>query len=197
MRSLSSRTSWAPTSNLQRKLPTSGGGVCHGRHPLRQLGTFLMCWHLGTLLTQPRNALLATEFWTPRHPERCFQAPHLQQTTQNHSFRAGSKRSWTKRGKYEYCYHFSSWQNHPKWRPSGSARPFQLTRMAGLRLGASLLMNRFLDMFIIFLVVNTIIQATVLIFGIFCPLAYYQPPITGKKQAAAHRCGLFGVKKRR
>ena len=38
---------------------------------------------------------------------------------------------------------------------------------------------------------------TVLIFGIFCPLAYYQPPITGKKQAAAHRCGLFGVKKRR
>lgn len=173
MRSLSSRTSWAPTSNLQRKLPTSGGGVCHGRHPLRQLGTFLMCWHLGTLLTQPRNALLATEFWTPRHPERCFQAPHLQQTTQNHSFRAGSKRSWTKRGKYEYCYHFSSRQNHPKWRPSGSARPFQLTRMAGLRLGASLLMNRFLDMFIIFLVVNTIIQATVLIFGIFCPHAYY------------------------
>ena len=33
-----------------------------------------MCRHLGTLLTQPRNALLATEFWAPRHPERCFQA---------------------------------------------------------------------------------------------------------------------------
>ena len=27
-----------------------------------------------TLLTQPRNALLATKFWAPRHPERCFQA---------------------------------------------------------------------------------------------------------------------------
>ena len=74
MRSLSSRTSWAPTSNAQPNLLTPAGGVCHGRHPLRQLGTFLMCRHLGTLLTQPRNALLATEFWGPHHPERCFQA---------------------------------------------------------------------------------------------------------------------------
>ena len=32
-----------------------------------------MCRHPGTLLTQPRNALLAAEFWAPRHPERCFQ----------------------------------------------------------------------------------------------------------------------------
>lgn len=53
------------------------------------------------------------------------------------------------------------------------ARPFQLTRMAGLGLGTALLMNRFLDMFIIFLVVNAIGQATVLIYGIFCQHAYY------------------------
>ena len=42
-----------PASNLQRKLPTSGGGVCRGRRPLRQLGTFLMYRYLGTLLAQP------------------------------------------------------------------------------------------------------------------------------------------------
>lgn len=83
-------------------------------------------------------------------PRTLFPSPHPQQTTQNHSFRAGSKRSWTKRGKYEYCYHFSSRQNHPKWRPCGSARPFQLTRIADLGLGDPLLMNRFLVMFIIF-----------------------------------------------
>mgnify|MGYP007067779298 CR=1 FL=1 len=105
-------------------------------------------------------------------PRTLFPSPHPQQTTQNHSFRAGSKGSWTKRGKYEYCYHFSSRQNHPKWRSCGSARPFQLTRMAGLGLGDPLLINRFLTMFIIFLVVNAIGKATVLIFGIFCPLPY-------------------------
>ncbi|RHH67300.1 hypothetical protein DW195_09845 [Collinsella sp. AM17-1] len=53
------------------------------------------------------------------------------------------------------------------------ARPFQLTRIADLGLGDPLLMNRFLAMFIIFLVVNAIGQATVLIFGIICPLTYY------------------------
>lgn len=100
-------------------------------------------------------------------PRTLFPSPHPQQTTQNHSFRADSKRSWTKSGKYEYCYHFSSRQNHPKWRSCGSARPFQLTRMAGLEFGDPLLINRFLTMFIIFLVVNAIGKATVLIFGIF------------------------------
>lgn len=172
MRSLSSRTSWAPTSNLQRKLPTSGGGACHGRHPLRQLGTFLICRHPGTLLTQPRNALLATEFWAPRHPGRCFQAHTRSKQPKITLFEPTPRGRGQKSGKYEYCYHFSSRQNHPKWRSCGSARPFQLTRMAGLGPGDPLLINRFLTMFIIFLVVNAIGKATVLIFGIFCPLPY-------------------------
>lgn len=155
MRSLSSRTSWAPTSNLQRKLPPPA---------VRDV----------PYVPAPRDTPDTAEERPPcdrildaSPPRALFPSPHPQQTTQNHSFRAGSKRSWTKRGKYEYCYNFSSRQNHPKWRPCGSARPFQLTRVAGLGLGAPLLMNRFLDMFIIFLVVNAIGQATVLIFGIF------------------------------
>ncbi len=161
MRSLSSRTSWAPTSNLQRKLPPPA---------VRDV----------PYVPAPRDTPDTAEERPPcdrildaSPPRALFPSPHPQQATQNYSFRAGSKRSWTKRGKYEYCYNFSSRQNHPKWRPCGSARPFQLTRMAGLGLGALLLMNRFLDMFIIFLVVNAIGQATVLIFGIFCPHEYY------------------------
>lgn len=197
MPSPTNHTSWAPTSNLQRKLPTSGGVPATAGTPPPAVRDV-------PYVPAPRDTPDTAEERPPcdrildaSPPRALFPSPHPQQTTQNHSFRAGPKRSWTKRSKYEYCYHFSSRQNHPKWRPGGSARPFQLTRMAGLGLGAPLLMNRFFDMFIIFLVVNTIIQATVLIFGIFCPLAYYQPPITGKKQAATHGGGLFGVQKRR
>ena len=29
-------------------------------------------------------------------------------------FRRNLKGLWAKKGKYEYCYHFSSRQNHPK-----------------------------------------------------------------------------------
>ena len=51
-------------------------------------------------------------------------------------------------------------------------------------------------MFIIFFVLIVTCLATVLIFGIFCPHVYIQPPISGKKQAAAHGGGLLRVQKR-
>lgn len=51
-------------------------------------------------------------------------------------------------------------------------------------------------MFIIFFVLIVTCLATVLIFGIFFPHVYIQPPISGKKQAAAHGGGLFRVQKR-
>lgn len=51
-------------------------------------------------------------------------------------------------------------------------------------------------MFIIFFVLIATDLATVLIFGIFCPLLYNKPPAKGKKQAATHGRGLFRVQKR-
>ena len=48
-------------------------------------------------------------------------------------------------------------------------------------------------MFIIFFVLIVTCLATVLIFGTH---VYIQPPISGKKQAAAHGGGLFRVQKR-
>ena len=52
-------------------------------------------------------------------------------------------------------------------------------------------------MFIIFLAVNVISLATVLIFGIFCPSFYNRPPVAGKKEAAAHGRGPLETQKRR
>ena len=48
-------------------------------------------------------------------------------------------------------------------------------------------------MFIIFFVLIATGLATVLIFGIFWPHIYSKPPISGKKQAAAHGGGLFRI----
>lgn len=52
-------------------------------------------------------------------------------------------------------------------------------------------------MFINFFALIAIELATVLIFGIFFPHVYNQPPTTGKKQAAAHGGDLFRVQKKR
>lgn len=52
-------------------------------------------------------------------------------------------------------------------------------------------------MSIIFFVLIAIELATVLIFGIFCPRVYDQPPIKGKIQAAAHGGGLLRIQKKR
>ena len=52
-------------------------------------------------------------------------------------------------------------------------------------------------MFIIFIVLIVTGLATVLIFGIFCPRVYNQPPTSGKKQAAAHGGGLLRIQKKR
>ncbi len=82
MRSFSSRTSWAPTSNLQRKLPPPA---------VRDV----------PYVTAPRDTPDTAEERPPcdrildaSPPRALFPSPHPQQTTQNHSFRAGSKRSW-------------------------------------------------------------------------------------------------------
>ena len=58
-------------------------------------------------------------------------------------------------------------------------------------------MNILYVMFIIFLAVNAISLATVLIFGIFCPSVYSWPPVAGKKEAAAHGRGPLETQKRR
>lgn len=52
-------------------------------------------------------------------------------------------------------------------------------------------------MFIIFLDVNAIHLATVLIFGIFAHCHIANTLQQAKKQVAAHGGGLFGVQKRR
>ena len=55
----------------------------------------------------------------PLHPSRHrFRASRLPQTIKTSPFRRNLKGLWAKKGKYEYCYHFSRRQNHPKRRPS-------------------------------------------------------------------------------
>ena len=103
-------------------------GARHGRHPLRRSGRSYVPAPRDTPDTAERTPSLAPN--SGRLATRAlFQAPHPQQTTQNRSFSSRLQRSWTKVANMRYCYHFSSRQNHPKM-AHGSARPFQLTRMA-------------------------------------------------------------------
>lgn len=57
-------------------------------------------------------------------------------------------------------------------------------------------MNILLVMFIIFLDINAIHLATLLIFGIFAHTYISNPLYRAKNQAAAHGGGLFRVQKR-